>query len=53
MPLPTDPEVVQTSGDLVKQLQTIFGKHPGARPGEIAIHITPPSPALNSSLLQK
>ncbi|PQE04784.1 catalase protein [Rutstroemia sp. NJR-2017a BBW] len=32
MPLPTDPEVVQTSGDLVKQLQTLFGKHPGSRP---------------------
>ncbi|KAM3075163.1 hypothetical protein ACMFMG_007385 [Clarireedia jacksonii] len=32
MPLPTDPEVVQTGGDLVKQMQTMFGKHSGIRP---------------------
>ncbi|KAA8569470.1 hypothetical protein EYC84_001101 [Monilinia fructicola] len=32
MPLPTDPAVVKTSEDLVYQLQTLFGKHPGKRP---------------------
>jgi len=31
MPMPTDPEVVQTSKDIVAQLHTIFGEHPGFR----------------------
>lgn len=32
MPLPSDAQVVQTSKDLVSQLQGIAGKHPGFRP---------------------
>ncbi|KAI9642026.1 hypothetical protein NHQ30_009897 [Ciborinia camelliae] len=32
MPLPADPAVVKTSEDLVHQLQSMFGKHPGKRP---------------------
>ena len=33
MPLPSDEQIVKTSHDLVAQLQAIFGKHPGFRPG--------------------
>ncbi|KAF8892312.1 catalase-like domain-containing protein [Gymnopilus junonius] len=32
MPLPTDEAVVQTSRELVAQLHSIFGEHPGFRP---------------------
>ncbi|KDR73323.1 hypothetical protein GALMADRAFT_212745 [Galerina marginata CBS 339.88] len=32
MPFPTDEVLMQTSRDLVAQLQAIFGKHPGFRP---------------------
>jgi len=32
MPLPSDPQAVKTGGELVAQLQGIFGKHPGFRP---------------------
>jgi hypothetical protein len=38
MPLPSDEELVKTSGDVVAQLQAIFGKHPGFRPGQIISH---------------
>lgn len=33
MPLPSDEQILKTSLDLVNQLQTVFGKHPGFRPG--------------------
>ena len=33
MPLPSDEQLLKTAGDLVTQLQTVFGKHPGFRPG--------------------
>lgn len=33
MPLPTDEQIVKTGAALVAQLQEIFGKHPGFRPG--------------------
>ncbi|CAD6594019.1 MAG: hypothetical protein ASARMPRED_008373 [Alectoria sarmentosa] len=32
MPLPSDEQILTTSQDLVTQLQSIFGKHPGFRP---------------------
>lgn len=32
MPLPSDEQILKTSLDLVNQLQTVFGKHPGFRP---------------------
>ncbi|KAI0380389.1 catalase related protein [Hypomontagnella monticulosa] len=32
MPLPDNENVVETSGDIVKTLHTIFGPHPGYRP---------------------
>jgi catalase len=35
MPLPSDEELVKSAGDVVAQLQAIFGKHPGFRPGQI------------------
>ena len=34
MPLPSDPETLKVSEDLLAQLQAIFGKHPGFRPGK-------------------
>ena len=34
MPFPTDEVLLKTAGDLVAQLQAIFGKHPGFRPGK-------------------
>lgn len=34
MPLPADPAVVKTSEGLVHQLQSMFGKHAGKRPGK-------------------
>ena len=33
MPLPDDEQILKTSQDLVTELQTVFGKHPGFRPG--------------------
>ena len=33
MPLPSDEQILKTSQGLVAQLQSIFGKHPGFRPG--------------------
>jgi catalase len=32
MPLPSDEKVVQLANDLLAQLDTIFGLHPGFRP---------------------
>ncbi|KAF8956622.1 catalase related subgroup domain-containing protein [Flammula alnicola] len=32
MPFPSDETLMRTAGDLVSQLQTLFGKHPGFRP---------------------
>jgi len=32
MPFPADEEIVKTAGELVAQLQAIFGAHPGFRP---------------------
>ena len=32
MPLPSDPQILKTSQEIVSQLQTIFGKHAGIRP---------------------
>lgn len=34
MPLSADETVNKTAGDIVAQLQAIFGKHPGFRPGQ-------------------
>lgn len=33
MPFPSDEQIMKTAGGLVEQLQAIFGKHPGFRPG--------------------
>jgi len=33
MPFPSDETIMETSRELVAQLQGIFGKHPGFRPG--------------------
>jgi hypothetical protein len=33
MPFPSDETIMETSRGLVAQLQAIFGKHPGFRPG--------------------
>jgi len=47
MPLPSDEELVKSAGDVVAQLQAIFGKHPGFRPahakGEILSGVFTPS----------
>ncbi len=32
MPLPNDPELLALANDLIRQLETIFGEHPGFRP---------------------
>ena len=37
MPLTTDPAVLTTAEALVNQLQAIFGKHPGFRPGQFFV----------------
>jgi hypothetical protein len=34
MPFPSDEQIMKTSADLVAELQLIFGKHPGFRPGQ-------------------
>lgn len=41
MPFPSDEQIMKTSQGLVDQLQAIFGKHPGFRPGTSP---TSPSP---------
>lgn len=38
MPFPNDEQIMKTAGGLVEQLQAIFGKHPGFRPGK---HLLP------------
>ena len=35
MPLPSDEKVVETSKGLVETLHSIFGPHPGYRPGKL------------------
>lgn len=37
MPFPSDPVLMETAKDLVAQMQTIFGKHPGFRPGKVLL----------------
>src|SRR5579872_1223156 len=32
MPLPSDDRIVQLANDLIKQLDAMFGEHPGFRP---------------------
>ena len=44
MPLPSDDQLVKLSQDLVGQLQTIFGKHPGFRPGSSTLFHMASSP---------
>jgi len=45
MPLPSDEHIVKLSEDLIAQLQAIFGKHPGFRPGKtFSINLQTPSP---------
>ncbi len=34
MPLPADEKVVETSKELLNTFHTIFGPHPGYRPGK-------------------
>jgi len=38
MPFPNDEELMKTAGDLVAQLQALFGKHPGFR-ASMAVHL--------------
>ena len=33
MPLPSDEQLIKLSEELVSTFQTVFGKHPGFRPG--------------------
>jgi hypothetical protein len=33
MPLPSDEQLVKLSEEIVATFQTVFGKHPGFRPG--------------------
>ena len=44
MPLPSDEQILKTSQDLITQLQTISGEHPGFRPGSTSIIHLRPSP---------
>lgn len=37
MPLPSDPELLKVSKDLVEALHSTFGKHPGFRAGMTVI----------------
>lgn len=37
MPFPDDAQLMKTAGDLVAQLQAIFGSHPGFRPGRCSL----------------
>ena len=47
MPLPSDEQILQTSRDLITQLQSLSGKHPGCRPG------SPPIICAHSTLIDK
>jgi catalase len=33
MPFPSDEQLMETASGLVSQLKTVFGPHPGFRPG--------------------
>lgn len=35
MPLPADEQLVKLSEELVATFKTVFGKHPGFRPGQL------------------
>lgn len=52
MPLPSDEQILATSQDLIDQLKTLFGKHPGFRPAHAKGHVLngtfTPSPAASS-----
>jgi hypothetical protein len=35
MPMPTDDKIVAKAQDVLAEFKTVFGKHPGYRPGKL------------------